>query len=108
MFILKLYASQSDPVESRVCDWRGCELIPYVRHLCPSEMIHQESRTFESSPFDRCVRHFSKIFPADGRNVKGSIKTGAETRTQAGRGVFEPFLKTNQGNRNIAELLNAS
>ena len=40
-------------------------------HLFPSEMIHQEIRTFESSPCDRRVWHFSKIFPADGRNVKG-------------------------------------
>jgi hypothetical protein len=42
--------------------------------LCPSEMIHQEIRTFESSPCDRRVRHFRKIFPANGLNVEGSIE----------------------------------
>ena|SRR5437588_10053488 len=43
-------------------------------HLCPSEMIYQEIRNFESSPSDRCVRHFSKILPAGGLVVKGSTE----------------------------------
>ena len=42
-----------------------------MRHLYPSEMIHQEICDFESSSSDRCVRHFSKIFPAGGPDVKG-------------------------------------
>ena len=58
-------------------------------HLFPSEMTHQEIRTFESSPFDRRVRHFSKIFPVDGRNVKGDVppqaKIGLEWATDCCR-----------------------